>query len=57
MADALTLCPTPEKVAYENRRLAKRRAKQYHGQRPYLCQCGRWHLTSQVKGKGYAALR
>ena len=43
-------CPTPHKVSYPSRKVAKQGAKAAKGAgnvtgkiRPYLCPCGRWH--------------
>lgn len=47
-------CPTRQKVWFETRSAAKRFARSksrqhpaYLASRPYLCPCGRWHLTTQ----------
>lgn len=49
-------CPRPDKVAYHNKSWALRaltnphyrdRHFDYEPTRIYLCQCGKWHLTSQ----------
>lgn len=45
-AQTLQPCPKPFKVAYAQRGLALRKAVEYN-QRPYLCVCGTYHLTSK----------
>lgn len=53
-------CPTPWKVWYETRNLAKSQAARAtrgllpskNGQlRPYRCECGGWHLTAISKNE------
>lgn len=48
-------CPTPHKVGYHRKAgalLAADKITRYHrAVIPYLCPCGRWHLTSQVEGR------
>ena len=43
-------CPTPDKVSYWTRRLAKSDANSKGRKlRAYKCVCGSWHLTSQPR--------
>ena len=42
-------CPTPEKRSYESRGAARFFAAA-DGLRPYRCACGRWHLSSDLRG-------
>lgn len=46
-------CPTPSKIAYNSHQAAGhargKRGHQGRRMRPYLCPCGRWHLSSQPK--------
>jgi hypothetical protein len=39
-------CPTPRKQEFDSRAEAEAKASiSSHKTSPYLCQCGRWHLT------------
>lgn len=49
-----TVCPTPLKMAMDTEKQAlaqvKRVFEKYHDrQRAYLCDCGKWHLTTMSK--------
>lgn len=47
-------CPTPDKKSYESQKAAGFFANT-DGLRPYLCPCGKWHLSSKrVKRPGRA---
>jgi hypothetical protein len=61
-------CPTPNKMVYTTRGEASeanrqmRRARARYGgvkdQKPYLCECGRWHLASKAhRGRKRQATR
>lgn len=50
----MTRCPRPEKIPYRSRDEVKqllRRSKALGGKnlRPYHCECGAWHVTSQSR--------
>jgi len=53
-------CPTPTKAVWSTRAAAEKamRSIQQTGysavrpQRPYLCDCGGWHLSSQKRRRG-----
>lgn len=49
-------CPTPHKVGYLRMAaalLAADKITQHHREvTPYMCACGRYHLTSQVAERG-----
>jgi hypothetical protein len=51
MVTPIKPCPTPDKHAYRTRgeALAGFRVGSQTGKHhPYLCRCGRWHMTSNI---------
>lgn len=45
-------CPVPDKTAYPTQKAAVRAmAHGARGVQPYLCKCGSWHTTSQLRVK------
>ena len=47
----MSVCPTPQKIAYDHRGNARHLAKRTNGcaLHVYRCQCGYWHLSSQSR--------
>lgn len=46
-------CPTPEKLVFQDKSTAKRKAKNLsrYSQKPYKCVCGRYHLATKQGAK------